>query len=175
MGAYNAPRIGSTSFSFSVNLAIYFPFIPTPPPLLKSIAKGQPPEYCGHFRNQVKPPSELAVPMISTVWSVSADLSDLFDIMLAVRSRIGFYALPWFDRHGDLRVAYSVALDESLYDVNFVGRPGSPGASLIACCIAMRLNIPGAEDHLKRALEFEYFQPIRKVLEDQFAEYRNRS
>jgi len=174
MGALIARGVDSTSFSFSVNLAIYFPFIPEPPPTHKSIAKGQPPEYCGHFRSAVKSPSEFAVPSYSSLWFVSEDLSNLLEIMLEVRSRVWHYALPWFERHGDLRTAYSVALDEESYDVNGVGNPGSPHASLIAGCIAMRLDIPGAELHYSRALEFEYHEPIRQVLEDQLAEYWKR-
>jgi hypothetical protein len=97
--SYLAERVGCTTFSFALNLGIYFREIP----FIYPIGKGpdpsiRPQEYHCHFRRRLSKGIEQSILPRPDIWYVEPDGSNLLDTLADARTGLRREGLPWFDR-----------------------------------------------------------------------------
>ena len=101
--SYLAERVGCTTFSFALNLGIFFRAIPFEYPVKKGPDPSvKPQEYHCHFRHRLlKEISQPILPRRDT-WYVEPDGSNLLECLDDSRMAIERDGLPWFDRFKSL-------------------------------------------------------------------------
>lgn len=124
--SYLAQGVGCTTFSFAVNLGIYFRAIPWAYPIKKGPDPSiQPQEYHCHFRRHMLKGIEQPVLHRKDIWYVESDGSNLLETLADARSILELDGLPWFARFESLEDALRLLrTQEDLPDV--AARHGSP-------------------------------------------------
>ena len=111
--SFLAAGVGCTTFSFAVNLGIYFPAIPFTFPLRKGPDPALRPQvlHC-HLRLQLLKEIEQPVLPRRDVWYVEPDGSNLLEIMADARTVLEREGLPWFKRFESLKEVLRLLMEE---------------------------------------------------------------
>ena len=118
--SYLAQVVGCTTFSFALNLGIFFRAIP----LHYRIRKGpdpsvKPQEYHCHFRHRLLKGIEQPILPRRDTWYVERDGSNLLETLADARTRIEKEGLPWFDRFESMEgVLHLLREQDQLPDVH---------------------------------------------------------
>lgn len=153
--SYLAERVGCTTFSFALNLGIFFRAIPLrrpgtegPDPFMK------PQAYHCHFHHRLlKNIEQLALPRRDT-WYVETDGGNLLQCLDDSRTAIEREGFPWFDRFQSLESVLALLMQqEQLPDV--YAAPTSPARKRMIGYIARRLGRTGLADPLIAEAESE--------------------
>lgn len=139
--SYLADGVGCTTFSFAVNLGIFFLCIPA------QFVKEKngillPEEFACHFRRRLfKTIKQPQLPRRDT-WYVSVDGSDLEAVIQDARNAIEEVGLAWFDRYADMHEVLRTLLedDEANEGTWGFGRNPSPMRSYQTGYVAKHLS-----------------------------------
>lgn len=173
-----ARGLGCTTFSFALNLGIFFRRIPRPRPIkLEATSKPfRPEEYHCHFRRKLtKTPNIDALKRLD-IWSVEPDGSNVEDLILDATFKIQNDALPWFERYRNLDIVLEVLnKDRNPSDGTWgYGTLASPNRRLMRGYVhLMRGEIGPAIEFLTSVVDFKYFSSIRQVISDDIENLRS--
>lgn len=175
--SYNAGVIGCTTFSFSVNLGVYFRYIPgLYTPAREANEPGfKPHEYVCHFRGALH--RSFAQPELDRrdIWYIDRNGDYLKKALHDVRMALGRDALPWFDRFSNDREVLRTLLED---DVEMqvlwgFGRNPSPIRHYMTGYVARHVgDTKLAGFHLAKAIESGCFKSVRSQLEADAASCR---
>lgn len=176
--SYLAQGIGCTTFSFALNLGIFFRRIPRPRPIkLQQESKPfRPEEYHCHFRRKLMKTSNIDALKRLDVWSVEPDGSNAEDLVLDATFKIQRDALPWFERYRNLDfVLETLNTDKNPSDGTWgYGTLASPNRRLITGYVhLMRGETGPAIEFLTSVVDFEYFSSIRQLIADDIENLRS--
>jgi len=169
--SYLAGGVGCTTYSFAVNLGIYFPFIPfygvRDCPARN--ARLTPPEYWCHFRNRVlKSIAQKELKRID-VWYIDKLGRYLDSALQDVHHGLINTAFPWFDRFASLPEALRTLSEEKeqTHGTWGFGAKSSPQRSYLTGYVALELGSYAlAASSLRQASDFRGFGNVRnQVLE----------
>lgn len=152
---YLADTLGCTTFSFGVNLGVYYPSIDGRP-WASSPASDFPEEYACHVRKHLtKDIKQEEFPRLD-VWYVANDGTNLEEVVDDAGATIRREGLPWLDQLSSLSNALQVFMErESTGGGGFGGEDyggalGSPARLEAVAGVALEL---GREDVAREALE----------------------
>jgi Domain of unknown function (DUF4304) len=162
--SYLAERVGCTTFSFALNLGIFFRAIPFEYPVKKGPDPSvKPQEYHCHFRRRLlKEISQPILPRRDT-WYVEPDGSNLLQCLDDSRMAIERDGLPWFDRFKSLESVLTILMEQEQLPEVFATRT-SPARKRMIGYIAKRVGrtdlagplIAEAESELRAITEGVY-------------------
>jgi hypothetical protein len=167
---YLAEVVGCTTFSFAINLGIYFLAIPARFPLPRNKDDGpMPAEYQCHFRRQLaKSISQTECPR-PDIWFVAPDGVNLESVIDDALGSIARDGLAWFGRYSDLSEVLRVLLEEDgdKSDVGWgFGTRQSPNRDLYTGYIAHSLGYQElAVERLRKALAYDGFRSMSDRIE----------
>lgn len=173
-----AQGIGCTTFSFALNLGIFFSRIPRPRPIkLEDLSKAfRPEEYHCHFRRQMKKTPSVDALKRLDVWSVEPDGSNVEDLVLDATFKIQNDGLPWFERYRSLDAVLEVLnMDKNPPEGTWgFGALASPNRRLMTEYVhLMRGETRPAIEFLTSVVDFKYFASIRQVISDDIENLRS--
>jgi hypothetical protein len=150
--SYLAERVGCTTFSFALNLGIFFRAVPLEHPVKKGHDPSfKPQDYHCHFRHRLPKNVEQPVLPRSDIWYVERDGSNLLQCLDDSRTSITREGLPWFARFESLESVLKLLMEQDqLLDVSGVGTRTSPARKRTAGYIA---NAIGRSDIGERLVE----------------------
>jgi hypothetical protein len=167
--SYLATQLRITTYSFQVNLGMYFPAIPERAASLpQKDGRLQPNEWDCHFRRLlVKTLDQPELPR-SDIWFVAEDGSNLEAVMEDVAQAISQVGFPWFERHADLTEVLRV-LQQEEEDAHAVGwgfgTKTSPIRHYFSGYIALALGrFESAADDLDKALASGLYEYRREQM-----------
>jgi hypothetical protein len=168
--SYNAGVIGCTTISFSVNLGIYFRYIPDQYARCSNEANEpgfKPHEYACHFRGTLH--RSFAQPELDRrdIWYIDSNGDYLEKSLHDVRMALGRDAMPWFDRFSDNREVLRTLLedDEEMQVLWGFGRNPSPVRHYMTGYVARNVDDAKlASFHLAKAIESGCFNSVRSQL-----------
>jgi len=142
--SFLSQNLGCTTFSFSVNLGVYFKDIPAEQHSNNKKKKDylRPEEYECHFRNSLL--KNLNQPELSRkdIWYIDEEGKYLEQSLIDVLQQMSNYALPWFDRFENKdEVLRTLLEDDEINDGTFgFGNNPSPIRSYQTGYIALSLG-----------------------------------
>ncbi len=104
--SYLAGGVGCTTFSFALNLGIYFRVIPFESPIKK------PQESHCHFRHRLLKSIDQPVLPRRDTWYVEPDGTNVLECLDDSRAAIVREGLPWFDRFQSLEFVLGLLMEE---------------------------------------------------------------
>jgi hypothetical protein len=111
--SYIADGVGCTTFSFALNLGIYFRAIPFNYPLRKGYDPSvNPQEYHCHFRHRLLKGIEQPVLPRRDTWYVEPDGSNLLETLADARAVLQHDGLPWFSRFRSLEEVLRLLMEQ---------------------------------------------------------------
>ena len=111
--SYLAGGVGCTTYSFSLNLGIFFRAIPFAYPVKKGPDPSvQPQEYYCHFRHRLLKNIEQPVLPRRDTWYVERDGRSLLECLDDSRTAIVQEGLPWFDRFKSLEFVLAMLMEQ---------------------------------------------------------------
>lgn len=111
--AYLADGVGCTTYSFAVNLGIYFRTIPFEYPVAKGPDPAvKPQEYHCHFHHRLLKTIDQPILLRPTIWYVEPTGSNLLQCIDDSRTAILQEGLPWFDRFQSLEFVLALLMDQ---------------------------------------------------------------
>jgi hypothetical protein len=148
--SYLADAIEATSFSFAVNLGVFYPVIAEHSVLGPYVKDAyRPAEYVCHARCHLakgisQRPAAVDRPQ---VWYVEPDTSNLGPVVADARDRVMIDGLPWLDRLSDLVEARRAFLDDESTNVtpgrageDYGGAIGSPARWEAATALSIAIG-----------------------------------
>ena len=159
--SYLAAGVGCTTFSFSLNLGIFFRAIPFEYPVKKGPDPSLKPQvYHCHFRHRLsKGINQPMLPRRDT-WYVEPDGSNLLQCLDDSRAAIVREGLPWFNRFESMESVLSLLMDqEKLPEVHATRT--SPARKRMIGYVARGVG----RDDLADALIVEAESEIKKIAE----------
>jgi hypothetical protein len=116
--SYLAEGVGCTTFSFALNLGIFFRAIPFEYPVTKGPDPSlKPQEYHCHFHHRLlKNIEQLVLPRRDT-WYVERDGSNLLQCLDDSRTAIEREGLPWFGRFKSLESVLALLMEQEMPEV----------------------------------------------------------
>ena len=164
--SYNADIIGCTTFSFSVNLGIYFRYIPgqydrssnkTDDPNFK------PQEYECHFRGGLH--RSFSQPELDRrdIWYIDNNGAYVEKSLHDVRTALGRVAMPWFEKFSKSEEVLRTLLedDEEMQVLWGFGRNPSPVRHYMTGYVARHVGDASlARLHLAKAIESGCFKSV---------------
>jgi hypothetical protein len=110
---YLAGGVGCTTFSFALNLGIFFRAIPVNYPIRKGPDPSvKPQEYHCHFRHRLlKGISQRVLPR-RDIWYIEPEGSNLLEMLSDARTRIEQDGLPWFERFKSMEDVLRLLMDK---------------------------------------------------------------
>ena len=139
--SYLAERVGCTTFSFALNIGIYFLAIP----LIEPVRRGndptvKPQEYQCHFRHSLSKEIEQPVLPRRDVWYVEPDGSNLKETLSDALAVLEQEGLPWFKKFESLEEVLRLLMErEELPEV--MATRSSPGRKHMIGHIARSLGM----------------------------------
>ena len=171
--SYLANAVGSTTFSFGINLGCSFDAIPQRARVKRKNGFLQPQEYECHFRFRLqKSINQPRLPR-TDIWLVEPTGKNLEIVMQDARNAILEVGLHWFNRFRDMGEVLRTLLEDSengnTVGFGFGANP-SPARHFMTGFTALRLgNQDLARERIQKALDsgcFEEFEPkMRAALE----------
>lgn len=172
--SYNASVIGCTTYSFSVNLASYLPWVPRQYPREIKEVRGllRPDEWECPLRGRLF--RGFAQPELDRrdIWYIDPKAKYLEQAVEDVRQRILAQGLDWFDQFADTPSILRIFCETDPSDVlwGFGGNP-SPNRSYLIGYSALRAGDKAlARAHLRKALESGCFDRVGPALEQALSE-----
>lgn len=162
--SYLAQGVGCTTFSFGLNLGIFFRAIPFQDPVKKGPDPSvKPQEYHCHFRHSLLKGIDQPILPRRDTWYVEPDGSNLLQCLDDSRAVIVREGLPWFDRFKSLESVLSLLVEQEELPEVFATRI-SPARKRMIGYVARRLGrtdiadplIAEAESELKEIRERMY-------------------
>ena len=139
--SYLANGVGCTTFSYALNLGIYFLAIPPYYPNTKGPDPSvKPQEYHCHFRHRLLKGIEQRVLPRRDTWYVEPDGSNLLDCLADARKAIEQEGLPWFDRFRSLEYVLKLLMEEEQLPEVYATRT-SPARRYMIGHLARRLGL----------------------------------
>jgi hypothetical protein len=173
--SYNASVIGCTTYSFFVNLGVYFHYIPNH--LGRSLfdadnPKFRPPEHNCHFRGGLS--RSFAQPELERrdIWYIDEGGSYLDKAVHDTRMALARDGMPWFERFSRSDEVLRTLLEdeEDMQALWGFGRNPSPIRHYMTGYVSHHLGRDGvAEQHLKKAIESGCFNGVANELETDLA------
>lgn len=161
--SYLAGGVGCTTFSFALNLGIYFRVIPFEYPVKKGPDPSvKPQEYDCHFRHQLLKSIEQVVLPRRDTWYVEPDRSNLLQCLNDSRAAIEREGLPWFDRFQSLESVLALLMEQEELPEVYATRT-SPARKRMIGYIARRLGRTDLADSLIAEAEFELKEFAERV------------
>jgi len=157
--SYLADGVGCTTFSFALNLGIYFRAIPRDP-LMGKLGKGvdpavKPEEYHCHLRHRLLKDIEQPVLPRRDTWYVEPDGGNLPVVMSDARSVLQTQGLAWFGSLRSREGVLSLLMEQGKEDEARSGRMSPMGKRMIGY-IGRSFGKEGAEQMIVEAeQEFE--------------------
>jgi hypothetical protein len=137
--SYLAGGVGCTTFSFALNLGIYFRAIPLHYPILKGPDPSvKPQEYHCHFRLHLSKTIDQETFPRPDIWLVERDGSNLLETIADASVVLRRDGLPWFDRFRSLDEVLRLLQQEDLPEV--YARRHSPMRKYMIGYIALELG-----------------------------------
>lgn len=154
--SYLAEGVGCTTFSFALNLGIFFHAIPVEYPVRKGPDSSvKPQEYDCHFRHQLLKGIDQPILQRRDTWYVEPDGSNLLQCLDDSRSAILREGLPWFSRFESLDYVLSLLMDhENLPEVTATRT--SPARKRMIGYVARRLGQTNISEPLIAEAESEF-------------------
>ncbi len=138
--SYLAEGIGCTTFSFALNLGIFFRAIPFEYPVKKGPDPSvKPQEYHCHFRHRLLKNIEQPILPRRDTWYVERDGSNLLQCLDDSRTAIVREGLPWFDRFQSLESVLALLMDQEQLPEVYATRT-SPARKRMIGYIARRIG-----------------------------------
>ena len=133
-----------TTFSFQIDLGVYFVDIPPvgPGPKEKS-GRLLPTDPECHIRRNLTPPAEQQRPSGRGVWYVDPDGTNLAEVMDSARDALERDASAWFSRFDDRQSFLELLLTDDEQDAEAgwgIGAPGSPSRNYMVGYMARSLG-----------------------------------
>jgi hypothetical protein len=173
--SYLAEGIGSTTYSFALNLGCYITVVPPESgiqPFKSKAGNLLPPEYGCHFRKQLRKTIKQPELTRDDVWYVDPDGIYLRATMEDARQIMTVEGLPWFEQFTDLRYVYELLLGDEHY-VNGTwgfGAKGSPKRNYLTGYVALTLeDYNTAAQALEAALNSPSYVGVRQHHEESLA------
>jgi len=139
--SYLANGVGCTTFSFALNLGIFFRAIPAYYPATKGPDPSiKPQEYHCHFRHRLLKGFEQRVLPRRDTWYVDPDGSNLLECLADARTAIEREGLRWFDRFRSLEYVLELLRDQDQLPEVHATRT-SPARKYMIGHIARRLGV----------------------------------
>ena len=138
--SYLAEGLGCTTFSFGLNLGIYFTAIPA-----FSLAtnhkdsESRPQEYQCHFRHHPLKRFDQSEFPRRDIWYIETDGLNLPEVIADARTVVEMDALPWFDRFRSMEEVLRLLVEEDDLEW-FHGKRQSPNRKYCTGHIALRLG-----------------------------------
>jgi hypothetical protein len=111
--SYLAQGLGCTTFSFALNLGIFFRAIPFDYPIRKGPDPSvKPQEYHCHFRHRLLKGIEQWVLPRRDTWYVEPDGSNLLEALSDARTKIEEEGLPWFGRFESMEQVFRLLMEQ---------------------------------------------------------------
>jgi len=110
--SYLATAVGSTTFSFALNLGIYFRMIPMHYPVRGVHPSVRPQEYHCHFRNHLTKSFEQPEFTRRDIWYVAPDGGNVLEVLADARTVLTQDGLPWFDKFVSLEEVLRLLISE---------------------------------------------------------------
>jgi hypothetical protein len=149
--SYLAQGVGCTTFSFSLNLGIFFLAIPAHHPMRKGRDPSlKPQEYHCHFRHRLLKGIEQPILPRRDTWYVEQDGSNLLETLADARTRIEKEGLPWFDRFKSLEEVLHLLMEHDQLPEVHASR-SSPARKYMTGHIAKSLRKPEASQIIAEA------------------------
>jgi hypothetical protein len=153
--SYLAEGVGCTTFSFALNLGIYFRAIPFgypagsgPDPSIK------PQEYHCHFRHRLLKSIEQPILPRPDTWYVEPDGSNLLQCLEDSRTAIVREGLPWFDRFKPLAAVLKLLVEQEQLPEVYAAR-ASPARKRMIGYIARKIGRADIAEPLIAEAELE--------------------
>ena len=179
--SYLAEGIGSTTYSFAVNVGCLITLVPVESGTrLFKVEGGRllPPEYGCHFRKQLTKKIQQTELARGDVWYVDPEGKYLEPAIQDARRAILDEGLPWFHTFSNLEDVYNLLIGDEHY-VNGTwgfGVKGSPIRNYLTGYVALALeNFNVAAEALEAALSSTSFEQFRGQLERAVALAKSRS
>lgn len=160
--SYLADRVGCTTFSFALNLGIFFRAIPFEYPVTKGpddLVK--PLEWHCHFRHRLLKTIDQHVLPRHDTWYVEPDGSNLLQCIDDSRTAIEREGLPWFERFKSLEFVLTLLMEQDRFPEIYDTRT-SPGRKRMIGYIARSLG------------KVELAEPLIAEAESQLREIKER-
>ena len=161
--SYLAQGVGCTTFSFAINLGIFFRAIPFqylvkkgPDPAVK------PQEYHCHFRHRLLKGIDQPILPRRDTWYVELDGSNLLQCLDDSRTAILKEGLPWFNRFESLESVLSALMDQEELPEVYATRT-SPARKRMIGYIARKLGRTDIADPLIAESESELKEITERV------------
>lgn len=164
--SYLAGSLGCTTFSFAVNLGIYFKDIPNQFGHTIKERAGYlcPQEYECHFRKSLLKKLEQIEFSRKNVWFIDPEGAYLELALNDVKQELVSAGLAWFERYEDMTEVLRTLLEdnEETFGTHGFGRKPSPIRSYQTGYIALSIgNYKLAEKALKEAIDSNCFKIVR--------------
>jgi hypothetical protein len=138
--SYLAEGVGCTTFSFALNLGIFFRAIPYEYSLKKGPDPSVKPQvYHCHFRNRLLKNIEQPILPRRDTWYVQPDGSNLRECLDDSRKAIVREGLPWFDRFKSLESVLALLMEQEQLPEVYASRT-SPARKRMIGYIARRIG-----------------------------------
>ncbi len=138
--SYLAQGVGCTTFSFALNLGIFFRSIPYYYPVMEGTDPSvRPQEYHCHFRHRLLKNIQQPVLPRRDTWYVEPDGSNLLQCLDDSRTSIAREGLPWFDRFKSLESVLVLLMEQEQLPEVYATR-SSPARKRMIGYIARRLG-----------------------------------
>ena len=156
--SYLAEGVGCATFSFALNLGIFFRAIPIEYPMTKGPDPSvKPQEYHCHFRHRLLKNIEQPILPRRDTWYVERDVSNLLQCLDDSRTAIVKEGLPWLDRFESLESVLRLLMEQEQLPEVYATRT-SPARKRMIGYIARRIGridiaeplIAEAESEMKR-------------------------
>jgi hypothetical protein len=167
--SYLAEGVGCTTFSFALNLGIFFRAIPFEYPVKKGPDPSvKPQEYHCHFRHRLLKNIEQPILLRRDTWYVEPDGSNLLQCLDDSRTAIEREGLPWFDRFKSLESVLALLMEQEQLPEVFATRT-SPARKRMIGYIARRIGRPDIAEPMIAEAELEM-----KTFREQVLSYGRR-
>ncbi|HLJ48867.1 MAG TPA: DUF4304 domain-containing protein [Bryobacteraceae bacterium] len=158
---YLAEGVGCTTFSFALNLGIFFHAIPVEYPVRKGFDPSvKPQEYHCHFRHRLLKGIDQPILKRRDTWYVEPDGGNLLQCLDDSRSAIVQEGLPWFARFESLEYVLSLLMDHEELPEVYATR-NSPARKRMIGYVARRLGRTDLAEPLIAEAESD-FKAIRE-------------
>jgi hypothetical protein len=154
--SYLAQGVGCTTFSFALNLGIFFRAIPVEYPVSKGLDPSvKPQEYHCHFRHRLLKGIDQPILPRRDTWYVESDGSNLLQCLDDSRTAIVRDGLPWFRRFESLEYVLSLLMDQEDLPEVYATRT-SPARKRMIGYVGRRLGRADLADPLIADAESEF-------------------
>ncbi len=165
--SYLAQGVGCTTFSFALNLGIYFPAIPVHHRVKGTDPATRPEEYHCHLRRHLRKGFTQPEGPRDDIWYVAPDGSNLAEAVAAARETLRGEGLAWFEQYRSLETVLEMLLGEETADIT--SPPRSPLRKYMTGHIARALG----RDKLAGPMIAESERELAAILGEHFVSGRS--